>query len=310
MPRSPAAPQRPLLGAHMSIAGGHQNAARAAAAAGMRTLQVFTKATHQWKAKPLTDGDARAFRAALAEGGLVDPVAHVSYLINLASPDDDLWSSSIDSLALELERAEALGIEPVVAHPGAHVESGEEAGLVRIARGLDEVHRRLPGIRARVTLESTAGQGSCLGHRLEHLAAILARVAAPERLAVCLDTCHLFAAGYAWTDAATYNAFIDEVDRRVGVARVRVWHLNDSLRECGSRVDRHAGIGRGRMGLEAFRPIVNDPRFAAVPMILETPKGTDEHGTDLDVANRMALERLVARRRPAAAGRRRSAGDG
>lgn len=293
----------------MSIAGGHRNAVRAAHAAGMATVQVFTKANHQWKAKPLTDADVRAFRDALTETGLVDPVAHDSYLINLASPDDELWARSIDSLALELERAEALGIAALVAHPGAHLGAGEEAGLGRIGRALDEIHRRLPGIATRVALEVTAGQGTCLGHRLEHLEAILDRVAAPERLVVCLDTCHLFAAGYAWDDAASYNSLIDEVDRRIGVARVRVWHLNDSLRERGSRVDRHAGIGRGCIGLEPFRWIVNDPRFETVPMILETPKGT-EAGQDLDVANRMALERLVSRRRPAASSRRRSAGHG
>jgi deoxyribonuclease-4 len=294
----------------MSIAGGHHNAARAAQAAGMKTVQVFTKASHQWSARPLTDSDVRAFRDALAEGGLVDPVAHVSYLINLASPDSQLWSRSIDSLTLELERAEALGIEPVVAHPGSHLGSGEDAGLTRIAQALDQVHRRLPGLRARVTLESTAGQGSSLGYRLEHLATILDRVLAPERLAICLDTCHLFAAGYSWSDTASYNLLIDEVDRHVGIARVRVWHLNDSARECGSRVDRHAGIGCGRIGLEPFRALVNDRRFARLPMILETPKGTDSHGVDLDVVNRLALERLIAGRPAAAPRRRRSARDG
>ena len=180
-------------------------------------------------------------------------------------------------MTVEVERGEALGIADLVIHPGAHVGQGEEAGLARIAAGLDEVHRRTRGVAVRIALETTAGQGTCLGHRFEHLGRILELVAEPERLGVCVDTCHIFAAGYPLATADEYDDTMDELDRAVGLGRVRVWHLNDSLSELGSRVDRHAGIGRGQLGLEPFRRVVNDPRFRALPMILETPKG-DEDG--------------------------------
>jgi deoxyribonuclease-4 len=291
----------PKFGAHMSIAGGHHKAVAAAKAAGCDTLQVFTKSTNQWKAKPLSDADVAAFRDALAESGLSDPVGHNSYLINLASPDDALWQKSIDSMVQEVERAEALGLIALVAHPGAHVGSGEDCGLLRFARGLDEVHRRTRGVAVRIALEATAGQGTCLGHRFEHLGRIIDAAAEPERLAVCLDTCHIFAAGYRFTSAPEYNEMIENLDRAVGVGRVRVWHLNDSVKPCGSRVDRHAGIGRGQIGVEPFRHVVNDPRFAHVPMILETPKG-HEGGEDLDVINLRVLRSLLEAR----PGRRRA----
>lgn len=282
----------PRFGAHMSTVGGHHNAAVAAGEIGFETLQLFTKNNNQWNARPLTDEQIRAFADRLSEHALTTPVAHNSYLINLASPDDVLWKKSIDAMVVELERAEALGIGDVVAHPGAHVGSGEEAGLARIASALDEVHRRTRGLNARIDLETTAGQGSCLGHRFEHLQAILEVVAEPERLGICVDTCHVFAAGYSLHDEASYNATIEALDQAVGLPRVRVLHLNDSVKERGSRVDRHAGIGLGRMGLESFRRIVTDPRFADVPMILETPKGTSETGEELDTVNLRVLRGL------------------
>jgi deoxyribonuclease-4 len=214
-------------------------------------------------------------------------------LINLASPDDALWQRSIDALVVEVQRAEALGIPDLVIHPGAHLGAGEEAGLERVARGLDLVHRRTPAVAVRLDLETTAGQGTCLGHRFEHLGRILELVETPERLGVCVDSCHVFAAGYSFADRAQYNTMISELDRAVGLARVRVWHLNDSLRPLGSRVDRHAGLGRGEIGLEPFRRIVTDSRFTAVPMILETPKGTED-GVELDAINLGILRRLSA----------------
>ncbi len=280
------------FGAHMSIAGGVDRAVLRAREAGCETVQVFTKNNNQWRAKPLLDAEIAAFRAALVENGIADPVAHNSYLINLGSPDDALWNKSIDAMVVEVERAESLGIRDLIAHPGAHVGSGEEAGIDRIARGLDEVHRRTAGVAVAIDLETTAGQGSCLGHRFEHLGAILDRVREPERLGVCVDTCHVFAAGYSLATPGQYNETIEGLERAVGTGRVRVWHLNDSLKACGSRVDRHAGIGRGLMGLEPFRNVVNDPRFAAVPMILETPKGV-EGGEDLDVINLRSLRQLL-----------------
>lgn len=280
------------FGAHMSIAGGHDKAVERARLAGCKALQVFTKNNNQWRAKPLTEANLTAFQEALKASEIVEAVGHNSYLINLGSPKDELWQKSIDAMVVELERAEALGLTALVAHPGAHVGSGEEAGLSRIVAGLDEVHQRTSGFAVRIALESTAGQGTCLGHRLEHLGAILDQVAEPERLGVCLDTCHLFAAGYALEKPDDYNRLVEDLDRLVGIERVLVWHLNDSLKPRGSRVDRHAGIGRGQMGIEPFRNVVNDQRFARVPMILETPKGT-EGGEDLDVINLRVLRQLL-----------------
>jgi deoxyribonuclease-4 len=276
----------------MSIAGGHDRAVRAAREIGFDTVQLFTKSNNQWTARPLTDDQIQAFRAALSETGVVSPIGHTSYLINLASPDDALWRKSIHALTVEVERAEALGLTDLVHHPGAHVGSGEKAGLTRITEALDEVDQRTVGMSVRLDLESTAGQGSCLGHRLEHLAEILKRVRHPDRLGICLDTCHLFAAGYSFGNPLEYNNLISEVERILGLDRIRVWHLNDSVKERGSRVDRHAGIGRGLLGLDAFRNVLNDPRFAGCPMILETPKGT-EQGEDLDRINLRILRDLL-----------------
>jgi deoxyribonuclease IV len=281
----------PRTGAHMSIAGGHHRAVEAALAVGCAALQVFTKSSNQWRAKPLADDQVAAFRAALAESGLAPAVGHNSYLINLGSPDTDLWQKSIDALTVEVERAEALGLSDLVIHPGSHVGSGERAGLTRIARALKQVERRTRGYAVIIDLETTAGQGSSLGHRFEHLARILDLLPVPERVGVCADTCHLFAAGYAMGSAEEYNNTIEALHRAVGVGRVRVWHVNDSQKPFGSRVDRHAGIGRGQMGLEPFRHLVNDTRFNAVPMVLETPKGTVD-GENLDAINLRVLRRL------------------
>ncbi|MGL4514702.1 MAG: deoxyribonuclease IV [Lacipirellulaceae bacterium] len=283
----------PQLGAHMSIAGGAYKAVEAAHAAGCDCVQLFTKNNNQWNAKPLEPAHVAAFREALGRLGISQPIAHDSYLINLGSPDDALWEKSVAALVVELERAALLGIPYVVAHPGAFTTSSEEAGLARIAAGLDEVHRRLPKATAQVLLENTAGQGSNLGWRFEHLGAIVAQVAEPERLGVCIDTCHAFAAGYAMETRAEYEATVDALDRAVGVGRVKALHLNDSVKPLGSRVDRHAAIGGGQMGLEPFRHLMNDRRFADTPMYLETPKGQQE-GEDLDVVNLRVLRGLEA----------------
>jgi deoxyribonuclease IV len=280
------------FGAHMSIAGGYDRAVWAAHAARCETVQLFTKNNNQWKAPLLADEHVAAFRAALAETRIVDPVAHTSYLINLASPDDALWSKSIDSMVVEVERCGRLGILDLVVHPGAHMGQGERAGVVRVARALDAVCRRTSGLEVTIDLETTAGQGTNLGYRFEHLRDILRRARRPERLGVCADTCHIFAAGYSLETAEQYDEMIGQLDRLVGLKRLRVWHVNDSCRECGSRVDRHAAIGAGRMGLEPFRHLVNDARFRDVPLILETPKGIED-GEDLDVRNLRVLRGLV-----------------
>ncbi len=276
----------------MSAAGGAYRAVEAAQAVGFQAVQLFTKNNNRWDAPPLTDEQVVAFRSALERASIADPVAHNSYLINLASPDDALWNRSIASMEVELLRAEALSIGDLVCHPGAHVGSGEEAGLARIVAAIDLIHRRLPGLRVRIDLETTAGQGTCLGHRFEHLGDILDRVREPERLGVCVDTCHVFAAGHDFASEAGYNRMIESLGRTVGLQRVRVWHINDSLRPCGSRVDRHAHIGRGEIGLEAIGRVVRDPRFAGLPMILETPKGS-EGGIEFDALNLAALRRLA-----------------
>lgn len=286
------APGGPRFGAHMSIAGGCDRAVMAAHAVPFQTVQLFTKNNNRWNGVPLTDVHAQAFRAALDQTGVSGPVAHTSYLINLASPDDAMWSRSVDAMVDEVERCVTLGIEDLVVHPGAHMGEGEEAGLARVARALDLVCRRTSGCQVKIDLETTAGQGTCLGHRFEHLRVILDRASVPERLGVCGDTCHIFAAGYPLGTPEEYDETIDRLVRSVGLDRLRVWHLNDSCRELGSRVDRHAAIGAGHLGLEAFRHLVNDPRFRAVPMILETPKGTID-GEDLDVRNARVLRDLV-----------------
>lgn len=276
------------------MAGGYDKAVRAAGILGLATVQLFTKNNNQWKGKGLEPGHIQAFRTSLAETNVTNPISHNSYLINLASPDDVLWNKSIDAMVDELQRAEALGILHVVAHPGAHMGQGEDAGLTRIAAGIDEVHRRTPTIVARIALETTAGQGTCLGHRFEHLGTIINRVQAPDRLAICGDTCHIFAAGYPIGTSAEYDATIEELHNAVGLDRVKVWHVNDSVRELGSRVDRHAGIGRGKIGIEPFGHLVNDPRFDGVPLILETPKGLDDAtGIDLDSLNVGLLRGLL-----------------
>jgi deoxyribonuclease-4 len=280
------------FGAHMSIAGGYDRAVRAAKAIQFVTVQLFTKNNNQWKAPTLSTEHASAFRLALAETGIIDPIAHTSYLINLGSPDRALSRKSIEAMTVEMERCRSLGIRDLVVHPGAHMGQGEKAGLARIARGLDEVHRRTAGLDVVIDLETTAGQGTSLGYRFEHLRAIFDRVRHPERLGICVDTCHIFAAGYPLSTPAEYDETIDRLDRSVGLERVRVWHLNDSRRDLGSRVDRHAAIGAGRMGLKPFQHLVNDPRFRDLPMILETPKGTED-GEDLDARNLRVLRGLV-----------------
>ena len=276
----------------MSIAGGCDRAVWSAHELNCQTVQLFTKNNNRWQAPSLSPDQAATFRSALAETAISTPIAHTSYLINLGSPDGHLWTQSINAMTIEVERSEILGIGDLVVHPGAHMGVGEEAGLARIARALDEVHRRTSGTTVTIDLETTAGQGTCLGHRFEHLQVILDRVARPERLGVCGDTCHIFAAGYSLNSPEEYDETTERLDRCVGLGRVRAWHLNDSQRECGSRVDRHAAIGLGMMGLAPFRHLVNDPRFRGLPMILETPKGI-ENGESLDVRNLRILRRLA-----------------
>ncbi len=271
-----------LLGAHFSTAGGVVNAVRTAVRFECQTLQLFTKNTAQWAAPPLTDDAVRIFRAEAAAAKLVHLTAHDSYLINLAAPGDELFDKSVNAFVVEIERAHTLGLEFLVMHPGAHVGSGDDAGLARVVKGLNEAARRTRGLSPIILLETTAGQGTCLGWRFEHLAHLLNAVAEPERFAVCLDTCHVFAGGYDLRTAAATRHTFDEFDTVVGLGHLKLFHLNDSVKPLGSRVDRHAGIGLGEMGDAAFKHIAR--HFPHTPMILETPKH-DADGNELDPVN-------------------------
>lgn len=286
-------PSVPRFGAHVSVAGGLENAFYSGHKVGCDCLQIFVKNQRQWRAPRLTDDQIARYRVAERETGLRPVVAHASYLLNLASPDTGNRSRSISALVDELERCEALGVAGLVLHPGAHLDDTLGAGIRRIARALDTTCRRTPGFATRVLLETTAGQGTTIGHRFEHLATILGRVRDPDRLGVCLDTCHLFAAGYDFRKPEGYGAMIDELADTVGVGAVRCIHMNDSKTPCGSRVDRHEHIGKGRIGGAGFAHFVNDRRVSGVPMILETPKGKDGRGSDFDRVNLKRLRSLV-----------------
>lgn len=271
------APSGPLLGAHMSIAGGVHQALYRAQQAGCEAVQVFTKPSRQWQAKPLTAEDIAAFCAAQQSTGIATVVAHDSYLLNLAAADLTLWEKSLHAFIDEMERCEALDIATLVAHPGAHVGAGEEAGLANIARAIDAVHTACAGFRTRITLEITAGQGTCLGHRFAHMGEILARVRDSDRLQFCFDTQHAFAAGYDLRTAEGYACTFAEFDELIGLRRLAVFHLNDAKKGLGSRVDRHEHIGAGCLGVEPFRRLMQDRRFWGLPMCLETPKSQDLH---------------------------------
>jgi deoxyribonuclease-4 len=266
-------------------------AAIKAAELGCEAVQIFTKNQQQWKVRPLEEQAILEWKSHCARLKYEHTVSHDSYLINLASPDDALWRKSIDLFVEELSRCVLLGIPYLVTHPGAHVGSGEEAGLKRVAKALDLVNARVKG-PVITCLEITAGMGSSLGWRLEHLAEIIERVKAPQRLGVCLDTAHLFAAGYDFR-GRKYPRLMKQIEATVGLERVKVWHLNDSKRELGSRVDRHEHIGRGTIGLEGFRPIVRDKRWKKTPKILETAKEKAEDGREWDEVNLEVLRGLM-----------------
>lgn len=263
------------LGAHMSIAGGLAQALLRGQAVGCSVVQLFLKNQVQWAAKRLGQDEIAEFKRAQAETGIHTAFAHASYLINLCSPVEREWARSVEALSDELERAEALGLPFVIVHPGSHKGEGFQVGLGRIGKALRELERRTRGFQVRLLLENTAGAGNTVGARFEELQAILERASVPERFGICLDTCHLFAAGYDVRTQAAYEATIEDLDRQIGVSRVYAWHLNDAKKGLGSGLDRHEHIGEGQVGLEAFRALVNDPRFTACPMSLETPKEGD-----------------------------------
>jgi deoxyribonuclease-4 len=264
-----------LLGAHESTAGGVEKALERGREVGCDTLQIFVKTPNRWASKALSEENVAAFKAGVDETGIWPVFAHALYLINLASPEDDLWLKSLDALADDLERCEILGLPGLVLHPGSHKGSGEEAGIARVAAALDELHARLPGYEAQVWLEVTAGQGDYLGYTFDQLRAMIDAVKDPDRLGICFDTAHAFAAGYELRTRDGFDATWAEFDRLLGIDQLRAIHLNDSKKGLASRVDRHEHIGQGELGLEPFRFLLNDARFYGVPMTLETDKGPD-----------------------------------
>lgn len=265
----------PYLGAHMSIAGGVGLAPERGASVGCEIIQIFTKANHNWAAKPLTDKECEAFKRNMDQHKIQTAFAHDSYLINLGSPDKTLHKKSLDAFIHELERAERLGLLALVFHPGSHVGSGEEEAIKRIAESVNRAHQKTKGFKVLVCYENAAGQGTNVGHRFEHLAQLIERTEEKKRTGICFDTQHAFASGYDLRTEEGYKKVFEEFDKIVGISKIKCFHLNDSKKELGSRVDRHEHIGKGHIGLTGFRCLMNDPRFKEHPMSLETPKGED-----------------------------------
>ena len=285
----------PRIGAHLSIAGGLPRAVDRAEASGCQALQIFTKSAGQWRAREIPPEEIALFRRRVRQTRIRPVVAHNSYLINVAAADPALRRKSVDALREELDRAESLGLDGLVMHPGSYTSGAERSGLRLIADALAEVLESRPNARACVILEHTAGQGTNLGHRFEHLAEIIDLVGGSPRIGVCLDTCHLLTAGYDICSVEGYENTFSQFGRIVGFSRLKAFHLNDSKKPCGSRVDRHEHIGKGCLGLAPFRRILNDVRFARLPMLLETPKVDTpqlRRTTDIDPLDRMNLRTL------------------
>lgn len=281
------------LGAHMSIAGGYYKAVEAAAEYGMDVVQLFTKNNNQWAAKPISESDCSLFKESLMRTGVSRPLSHSSYLINLASPKDELWQKSVESMVVEWQRAELLGLDGVVMHPGSYVDSSPEAGLERIAQAIGEIFAKVAPKNTWLLLENTAGQGSNLGWNMEQLGWLLERSGEGMQVGVCLDTCHAHAAGYDFSTADGFKAWDKEAKKYKVMDAIRALHLNDSKKGCGSRVDRHEHIGLGTIGLEGFRRVLNHKTLKKFPMYLETEKGTNEDDEEWDAINLRVLKELV-----------------
>ena len=281
----------PRLGVHASIAGGVSRAIDRANKTGCEALQIFTKNSNQWRARPLDDAEVEAFRAHAAATGIDPIVAHTSYLINLAAPDPVLRRRSIAALADELKRGDLLGLAGVVLHPGAYTTSTAEQGLKRISEGIMEAQAK-ESSSTLLLLEHTAGQGTMLGHRFEQLRTMIDQIDNPSLVGICLDTCHLVAAGYDIISDEGYAKVFEEFENVIGLSRLKVFHLNDSKKPLGSRVDRHDHIGQGCIGTEPFRRLLKDERFAALPMLLETPKIGGSRPSDI-TADPMDLKNLA-----------------
>lgn len=280
------------IGAHMSVAGGFYKAVEAAKALQMDVVQIFTKNNNQWAAKPISSEDEKLFHNALKSTGVTRPLAHASYLINLASPKDELWEKSIDGMVTEWQRAEQLGLDGVVMHPGAFVESNEEIGLRRIVDGLKKVHEKANPKRAWLLLENTAGQGSTLGWNMEQLGFLLSETGESMQIGICFDTCHAHAAGYDMSTSEGMKAWEKDAKKHGVLDAIRALHLNDSKKPCGSRVDRHEHIGFGAIGLEGFQRVLKHKVLKLHPMYLETDKATNDEGVEWDLINMQTLRNL------------------
>lgn len=297
-----------LLGAHMSVAGGYDKAVKAAASLGMTTFQMFTHSPSQWSVKanldpaplgakksgaakskwitkPLDTEQLDNFKTAMRDASFDTAFAHDSYLINLGTTNDELWEKSIAAFIGELEKAEALGLKGVVSHPGAHGEATPGSAMIRVAKALDLVHKATKGFAVKTLIETTAGQGTTLGWQFAQIGEIIGHSKDPDRIGVCLDTCHMFAAGYGYEPQAQLSETIDAMEKGFGTDRIALIHTNDSQKGIGSRVDRHAHIGQGQIGLAGIKAIVNHPKLIHVPLVLETPKDLDESGQPMDAVN-------------------------
>lgn len=284
------------LGVHVSVSGGLELAWSRAKELGCQTMQIFTKSERQWKGKEITPQTLEVWNTARTAHSDITPVlTHDSYLINLAAPDDEAWQKSLDAFADEIARNTLLGIPYLVTHAGAHVGSGEEAGLRRIAAGVNRVHRQITEQTGNppattILFETTAGQGTTLGYKFEHWGQILALLEHPEWVGFCFDTCHVWASGYDLATREGWDSTMSEFEQYIGTEKIKAFHVNDSQKGRGSKVDRHEGIGKGTMGLEPFRFLMNDKRFTNVAKVLETPKGDD---TALDLENLATLRSLI-----------------
>jgi deoxyribonuclease IV len=278
------------LGAHMSISGGIHLAPGRGVKAGCGVIQVFTQNANQWRGKEIGDAEAALFRENWQESGLHEIVSHDIYLVNLGAPPGEVRDKSLAAFREEMIRCARLGIAKIVMHPGAHTGDGEKIGLKRIAGAFDELFAAVPEYTGKVLLETTAGQGSNVGYQFEQLKSIIDGCSSPDRFGVCLDTCHIFAAGYDIATEKGYLKTFDEFDRIIGLDRLQAFHVNDSKKGLNCRVDRHEHIGQGAMGLAPFRFLMNDRRFAQIPKFLETPKGDND---EMDAVNLATLRGLV-----------------
>jgi len=280
----------PLLGTHVSVSGGIHTAFERASSLGCTTMQIFVKNASRWAGRPLVEQDVQSYKSASAGARVAPVVAHAAYLINLCAVQPETLIKSRQAFEDELRRCEALGIYGLVVHPGAHMGAGEEEGIRRIAESLNTIHDRTPGFRTLSFLEVTAGQGTAIGYRFDQLRGIVDLLELPGRAAVCLDTCHAFAAGYDLRTVSGWETMLHEFDATIGLSRLAVIHVNDSMKGLGSRKDRHEHIGKGHIGLDGFRFLMNDPRLDAVPKILETDKSEDMHE---DIENMNLLRSLI-----------------